>query len=430
MNHWLPTCLLSLLFTLPALPNEMAGQGYTIEHIEVRGNGKTKSEIILKTLTFAEGDRLDAEEVNASKDALYATRLFRTVHLASKPGSADKHAVVVVYVDEKRFGDLGISLEYTELDGFGLSADAFHVNFLGEGKVVGFEWGLGERYKKWGFSYADPYFTSANLLLSIRTVGSSADRDLFRSQIEQARGRYDLERIGGVIGLGRVLGEGHRLLFTYSMDRVQVGAFNAPTVVTNQGLYADEIQAAIGRETQAYFGVDFQTRPSTEPWGSAPGSDLHISLDLSAKVHGSAETFLRARVEAAHHLSSFGRQILTIGGRAGYILGTPPFYERFYIEGRNQLRGHEPRRVGPEGGEEFASVEAVYSFPFLPYARFYGFIEGAVLRRDLSVGDGSDRDGSIGAGVVLFKRIDISFGFSTGTLIVKSHRFGGINVGL
>lgn len=430
MKHTIPCCLLTLLLALPVLANGMAGEGYTIERIEVRGNEKTKTDVILKAMTLHQGDRLHTEGANSSKDALYATRLFRTVHLASKPGTLPDHAIVVVYVDEKRFGDLGVSLEYTELDGFGVSADAFHVNLLGEGKVVGAEWGLGERFKKWGFNYADPYFTSSTLLLSVKTVGSSADRDLFRSKQKQVRGRYDLERVGGVIGLGRVLKEGHRLLFQYSLDGIEVGAFQAPTVSTNGGVYADEVRAAVGRETQAYLGVDFQFRPSTQPWGSAPGTDFRLRVDLSAKYLGSSATFLRTRAEAAHHVSTFGRQILTVGARGGVILGTPPFYERFYLEGGNQLRGHEPRKIGPEGGEEFVTAEVVYSFPFLPYARFYGFGEVAALRRDLPVGSRSQRDGSVGVGVVLFKRVDISFGISTGTLIVKSHRFGGINVGL
>ncbi len=430
MKHLIPICLLTFIIVCPALAEGMAGEGYTIERIEVRGNEKTKSDVILGALTFAPGDYLDTEAVNESKGALYATRLFRTVHLASKPGSAARQAVVVVYVDEKRFGDLGVSLEYTELDGFGVSADAFHVNLWGEGKIVGAEWGLGERFKKWGLNYADPYFSPANLLLSVKTVGSSADRDLFRSKVEETRGRYDLERIGGVIGFGRVLRSGHRLLFKYGLDAVEVGAFQAPTILTDGGSFANEIQAAIGRENQAYAGVEFQLKPSTEPWGSAPGTDLQFSVDLSAKYLGSSATFLRARVEAAHHISTFGRQILTLGTRGGLIVGTPPFYERFYLEGQNQLRGRDPRKIGPEGGEEFVSVEAVYSFPFLPYARFYGFAEGAAIRRDLRPDSRSDRGGSIGLGVVLFKRVDISLGIITSTLIVKSHRFGGINVGL
>jgi hypothetical protein len=38
--------------------------------------------------------------------------------------------------------------------------------------------------------------------------------------------------------------------------------------------------------------------------------------------------------------------------------------------------------------------------------------------------------GTVGVGILLFNRIDISLGLTSGTLIVKSHRFGGINVGL
>ena len=114
----------------------MAGDGFTIERVEVRGNDRTKSNIILRALTFESGDILTEAALHEGKEALYQTRLFTTVHLASKPGTKKEHAIVVVYVDEKRFGDLGISFDYTELDGFGISADTYHVNVGGEGKTV------------------------------------------------------------------------------------------------------------------------------------------------------------------------------------------------------------------------------------------------------------------------------------------------------
>ncbi len=407
------------------------GTGYVIERIEVRGNKKTKPEVILRSLALREGDRLTPDRINESRQALYRTRLFRTVHVASKPGTESGKAVVVVYVDEKRFGDLGVSLEYTELDGFGIASDAYHVNLWGEGKVVGVEYGLGERFKHWGFSYTDPWLSGSNLSLHVQGATSSSDRDLYRSKNPQARGRYDLERIGGSLGIGRTVGAAYRLIFKYSFEDIQVGGFHEPPIPTAGGEFAREVGTTLGRRPVSFLGLDLHRRPSSgQPWGSTPGLDLSLQADFSGTYLGSTANFLRLRSEVYQHFEIFPGQIFSLGGRVGTIFGSPPFYERFFLDGLNQLRGFERRKIGPEGGTQFITVEGVYSIPFKPLGRIYLFAEGASLRRSINGLKRQDTDGALGVGILLFNRIDISLGISTGTLIVKSHRFGGINVGL
>lgn len=408
----------------------VGGDGFPIERIEIRGNDRTQADLILRAMTFRQGDALSSEQIDASKEALYGTRLFTTIHIASKPGSQKGHAIVVVYVEEKRFGDLGASGEYTELDGFGVSADAYHVNLSGEGKIVGASYSAGERFKHWQFAYADPWLTSANLLFRISVSGSSADRDLFRAKQDAQQGRYDLERIGGTIALGKGLGATNRLLVKYRFEQVQVGDFTRPTIQTDRGEFADEVQFAVGRESLGFVGLDFHSKPSTDPWGSVGGLDYRIDVDLSAKYLGSAETFAKIEGQLFRHINTRGKQILTLGARGGIILGSEPFYERFFLDGDRQLRGFERREIGPEGGEEFLAGEILYSIPFHRVGRAYGFVEGATIRRDFVTGVRADQGATVGVGLLLFNRIDISFGIGTGTLIVKSHRFGGINVGL
>ena len=92
--------------------------------------------------------------------------------------------------------------------------------------------------------------------------------------------------------------------------------------------------------------------------------------------------------------------------------------------------GLNARVIGPEGGTLFFVAEALYAVAIKPLGRIYAFAEsGGVCR---FVNDNSRRDAgtAIGVGLLLFNRIDISFGINTGTLIVKSHRFGGIKFGL
>ncbi|MDA0747581.1 MAG: BamA/TamA family outer membrane protein, partial [bacterium] len=198
------------------------GTGYVIERIEVRGNEKTKPEYILRSLPLHTGDRITPDRISASRESLYRTRLFRTVHVASKPGTEQGKAVLVVFVDEKRFGDVGVSFEYTELDGFGYAADAYHVNLWGEGKIVGGEYRQGERLKSFSFSYTDPWLANSGLSAHFKAAASSSDRDLYRSKDPLARGRYDLDRTGGAVGLGQPIGQHYRLVLKYSFEDVQV----------------------------------------------------------------------------------------------------------------------------------------------------------------------------------------------------------------
>ncbi len=406
------------------------GTGCVIERIEVRGNQKTKPEVILRSLALREGERLTPNGIDASRDALYRTRLFKTVHLASKPGTESGKAVVVVFVDEKRFGDLGIGLEYTELDGFGVSSDAYHVNLWGEGKVIGGEWTLGERLKSWSLSYTDPWLSGSDFSLHLKASTSSSDRDLYRSRNPEARGRYDLERIGGQVGIGQPIGGSCRLVLRYSFEDVQVGDFTEPVVPRAGGLYAQEVGAAVGRKQVSSFGLDLYSRSTGRAWGSAAGTDAGLQADFSSNYLGSAANFLRLRTEVYRHIRIMPGQILSLGGRAGTVLGSPPFYERFYLDGPNQLRGLERRELGPEGGTQFASAELLYSVSLRRLGRLYAFLEGAGVRRPIDGIVRRESDWTVGVGILLFNRVDVSLGISTGTLIVKSHRFGGINVDL
>jgi outer membrane protein assembly factor BamA len=141
---------------------------------------------------------------------------------------------------------------------------------------------------------------------------------------------------------------------------------------------------------------------------------------------------MRVQTEGHRHFQMLPGQILSLGGRVGQIWGTPPFYERFTLDGENQLRGVDRRDIGPEGGTQFFTVEAIYNIHIKPLGLAYAFAESGGLRRPVPNTNlhREDTDISFGIGFLLFNRIDISYGISTGTVIVKSHKFGGINIDL
>ena len=426
---------ITIIIALGALAQTLYAQGgigHTIENIEVRGNTKTRIEIIQQVLPIKQGDPLEQGDIERCTEVLERLNLFRTVLVNAKPGSQRGQAILVIYVQEKRFGGLGMSLEYTELNGFGISADAHHANLNGTGKVMGAAYALGERFKRWGFHYTDPLVLGLNQSFHLQVTGSSADRDLYRSSDPNRRGRYDLERIGASLGLGQPSPlRAYRYIFKYTFEAIQVGAFQKPTVLTNGGLFANEIEAAVGREALSLLTVELHKQP-TAIWGSKPGFDFGARLDASIEAIGSVSNFARLRAELYRHIQIYPNHMLSVGARGGLIWGTPPFYERFYLDGENQLRGVDRRDIGPEGGSQFFMAEAVYGIQIKPLGRAYTFAEAGGVRRPIPNTSihREDIDYAVGIGFLLFNRIDISFGISTGTVIVKSHRFGGINIDL
>ena len=318
--------LISLLFAWTDASQLYAqnATGYVVERIEVRGNRKTKADIILRSLPIHAGDRLTPGRLDASRESLYRTRLFRTVHVAPKPGTEHGKAVLVVYVDEKRFGDAGISFEYTELDGFGLAADAYHVNLAGEGKTVGVEYSHGERLQRFGFSYADPWLTSGCISLHAKAHFSRADRDMYRSSDPLKRGLYDVDRLGGAIGVGKPVGEKFRLVARYAFDEIRVNDFEEPKVFISGPEFTREISAALGRTPISSFGIELYRQPASRFWGSTPGFDFNFRMDFAPGALGDNPSYIRNRIEAYRHFATLPGQILSVGGRAGHIFGTPP----------------------------------------------------------------------------------------------------------
>ncbi len=418
-------CLWLPLAVAPAL-----GQiGREIENIEVRGNEKTRVETIRQVLPIKIGENLREGDIDRCRVVLERLLLFRTVFVNVKPGTEKGKAILVVYVQEKRFGTLGGSFEYSELDGFGLAADAYYANLRGEGKLVGAAYGWRERLKYWGLRYSDPLFLKTNRAFHVRVTGSSADRDLFRSSNPDIRGRYDLERIGFALGFGQPSSlRAYHLVLKYAFEAIQIGAFQRPAIVTRDEIFANEIADAEGREKLSTLSLHLFKQPTSATWGA--GTDFNVRLTLSSKVLGSVANYAKLRTELYRHQQLFWGHLLSLGVKTGGIWGHPPFYERFYLDGDNQLRGIERRVIGPEGGALFFAAEAIYAIELKPMGRVYAFAESGGVHRAVNDKNRRDAGFAFGVGLLLFNRIDISFGINTGTLIVKSHRFGGIKIGL
>ena len=130
------------------------------------------------------------------------------------------------------------------------------------------------------------------------------------------------------------------------------------------------------------------------------GTDFNTRLSLSSKVLGSVANFAKLRVELHRQQHLFAGHSFSVGVKAGGILGHPPFYERFYMDGDNQLRGVERRVIGPEGGTLFFATEALYAVAIKPLGRVYAFAESGGVLRFVNANSRRDAGTAFGVGFV------------------------------
>jgi len=194
------------------------GERAYIQRIEVRGNTKTRDQVIRREFDFAEGDAFSQTMVKRAKRRLQGLGFFQSVDISVDQGSAPDQVVLVVKVVEKPTGEFSVGGGYTtggETPGVSVDASITERNFLGRGQYVKISAGGGdEDSRNYGFSFTEPYFLGYRLAAGI---------DLFH-QAYKLDDDYKVQQTGGSLRFGipiteRVTGN---IAYNYSEERYKL----------------------------------------------------------------------------------------------------------------------------------------------------------------------------------------------------------------
>ena len=128
-----------------------------ISKVVIKGNNKTRDYVILKELTFSEGDIYNKNLVDQAEANLKSTGLFKNVIIEKLPDPyvPDK-CIVEITVEEQKTAQISGSVSYSSQDGLSANAAYGETNFLGTGKglnlsfsagrsLIGSRYGLNDR---------------------------------------------------------------------------------------------------------------------------------------------------------------------------------------------------------------------------------------------------------------------------------------------
>ena len=104
-----------------------------IERINVRGNTRTRDDVIRREFDISEGDAYNRSLVDRAERRLKNLDFFKTVKITTEPGSSSDRVILDVEVEDKSTGDFSVSGGFSTTQGALAEVSVSERNLLGRG---------------------------------------------------------------------------------------------------------------------------------------------------------------------------------------------------------------------------------------------------------------------------------------------------------
>ena len=342
-----------------AQPDEFA-PSYTIERIEVRGNHKTRTDLILREVALSPGDTVTADDARVERARLHLLTLgyFLDARLSMIKGERRGGAVLVIEVEER--GTIILNAVYlgtSEATNVWGGLDVSERNLLGRGLTLGAGFVSSTRPQVEGAKPA--------LAFALRMAGPPRPRGLLLSgsalfsqgsEFFRARGpasepapadfvAVNLRRAGGVLGVGAVLS---RTAYLSAEGRFEAVHAELPTLLDRDlGQGQSQPIAFLVREGSSRLGslaltLDFDSR--SDPVLPRAGRHLVLSVEAATPACASQYTFVKVTAQGSLYFPLSVGHVFGVHGLLGGLVGDAPYFDRFFVGDLNLLL--PPRAFG------------------------------------------------------------------------------------
>jgi outer membrane protein insertion porin family len=185
-----------------------------IERINIRGNTRTRDYVIRREFDISEGDAYNRALVDRAERRLKNLDYFKTVKIATEPGSSSDRVILVVDLEEKSTGDFSVSGGYSTTDGALAEVSISERNLLGRGLFAKASVTYGQYARGATLSFVEPYLLDYRVAMGL---------DLFyREQLANSYISYGTRTLGFSPRLGFTLREDVSLQLRYSLYQQQI----------------------------------------------------------------------------------------------------------------------------------------------------------------------------------------------------------------
>jgi len=381
---------------------------YYVESINIEGNTKTKSIVIIRELALAPGMVFDSIRMKTSQLRLENTQFFEEVNVVPESTNIPQRKNLKISVREGRTGNLTFGAGFSSLERAVVFVELTQGNFdlfnhrsffQGDGQKLRLRAQLGSESSEFIIAFEEPWLFEQQLAFGFQ---------IYRTQSDFTSSIYDELRFGFEVYMRRrVIGliEG-RLSYRYEV----VDIFNV-----NPGV-SPGIQALAGKTKVSKVGMTFLRDTRDSLITSTRGSRLEFITELTGgPLGGDVEYYrLEGRVAKYMPIFRFQKQVIEILGRTGVVQEygdspTVPFFDRYFLGGPTTLRGFEFREVGPKdifgepvGGKTYTFGSIEYSADIVDPLRFALFYDIGFVNRGAYDWDASGYNDNWGVGIRFF----------------------------
>ncbi len=420
------------------------GERFRVESINIEGNTKTKSVVILRELALAPGMSFDLIRMKVSQQRLENTQWFEKVEATDEQTNIPQRRNLKVTVEEGRTGNFTFGAGFSSIQravGFiELSQGNFDIFnwrsfFQGDGQKLRIRLEAGSRSSQVSIYFEEPYFLDSyfdQLAFGFQIFNQESD---FLSTL------YEETRAGFEIFFRKHLFELIEGRISYGLEDVTLDFFSQIPFAFQQFFGEDELNLSRNAIESTVSRVSLALVRDTRDkiLFTTKGTRLQLINTVAGGPLGGTQDFGKVEFLGASWIPTFDLgQGFLIDVRAGVGFGYDdtkrlPFAEQFFLGGPNTIRGYDYRLVGPvdlgeplidpfggpfldangnpryrsfptfesKGGQTYGMVTLEYFYSISEQVRLSAFYDGGLVNRgfgDFGMDWWSD---NVGVGITL-----------------------------
>ncbi|MCP4356126.1 MAG: outer membrane protein assembly factor BamA [Proteobacteria bacterium] len=304
------------------------GRKVYIDRINIEGNTRTKDSVIRRQLRLSEGDALQANKLQRSKDRLKYTDYFSNVDIVPQETGEPDKVDLNVKVDEQSTGEFNVGAGVSSYEGFIATMNIKENNFLGGGQRLRLSFALSGKRKDYNIGITEPWFLNRDL---------TAGFDLFSN--EKSYDSYDENATGGRVSLGFPIDEYRKNIVSLRAENKEILDIESDASQLIKDMMGENSKIAVSNT----FSID--TRDSA----LMPTKGYNLAWTAEYAGFGGDINYIKNMVKSSYSYELKDDYVITVAGRTGYlwdINDDSPITENFKLGG-NTLRGFEHAGVGP-----------------------------------------------------------------------------------
>ena len=303
---------------------------FTVNSIEVRGNEKTKTIVLIRELALAPGETFDLARMETSEARLRNTKLFDSVEINDEPINVgdpelrNSRRNMVVDVQEGRTGHVSFGVGFSTLEKAMMYAEFRQGNFdimkwraphrlQGDGQKFRLRLKLGSRSNEARLAIEEPWFLNRRV---------AAGFEVFREKSDYQSSYYDELRAGFEIYFRKRLFELVEGRLFYSFEDVLIEDIESTSRtlwIRNDPAYqssSNEIQRTISK-----IGLTLSRDTRDVLLFPTDGSIVTIRKEFAGGIFGGDADYGRFEIQGARFFKTFDpmEQVLSVSGRTGTL---------------------------------------------------------------------------------------------------------------